>query len=94
MFSRHRLRRINSKERYQRCKHDLQANPSKIEGADVLTHRYAGTVTHKTGEYICPPAAPEPGSELSRNEELGEQLMKLASELVAEKTGEKPLSYY
>jgi hypothetical protein len=28
----------------------------------------------KSGKYLCPPATPEPGSELARNEELGEQL--------------------
>ena len=48
---------------------------------------YCSTVIDKSGEYICPPATPEPGSELSRNEELGEQLMKLTRDLVKEKFG-------
>ena len=48
---------------------------------------FAATSTEKSGEYICPPAIPEPGSDLARNEELGEQLMKLTRELVKEKFG-------
>jgi hypothetical protein len=50
---------------------------------------YCSTVTDKSGEYICPPATPEPGSELARSEELGEQLMKLTREVVREKFGEQ-----
>ena len=46
---------------------------------------FAATVTEKSGEYICPPATVEPGSELARNDQLGEQLMKLTRELVKEK---------
>ena len=46
---------------------------------------YAATKTEKSGEYICPPAIVEPGSELSRDPELGEQLMKLTREIVATK---------
>lgn len=46
---------------------------------------YAATKTTKSGEYICPPAIPEPGTELSQNAELGEQLMKLTREIVQEK---------
>jgi len=48
---------------------------------------YASTKTTKTGEYICPPAVPEPGSGLANDEQLGEQLMKLTRELVKEKFG-------
>ena len=50
---------------------------------------FCATKTERSGEYICPPATPEPGSELARNEELGEQLMKLTRELVREKFGEQ-----
>lgn len=46
---------------------------------------FAATATTKSGEYICPPAVPESGSELSQDEALGEQLMKLTRELVTEK---------
>jgi len=56
----------------------------QFEGA--LSTLYASTVTENSGEYICPPAAPEQGSDLANNEELGEQLMKLTRELVTEKT--------
>ena len=48
---------------------------------------FAATKTTKSGEYICPPATPEPGSEFANNEELGEQLMKLTRELVKDKFG-------
>lgn len=47
---------------------------------------YAATATERSGEYVCPPAIVEPGSELSRDRELGEALMKLTRELVAQKT--------
>ncbi|MCJ1257603.1 hypothetical protein MMC24_005429 [Lignoscripta atroalba] len=47
---------------------------------------FAATTTSKSGEYICPPAVPESGSELAQNDQLGEQLMKLTTEIVREKT--------
>ena len=47
---------------------------------------YAATKTTKSGEYICPPAVPEPGSKLANDEQLGENMMKLTRELVKEKT--------
>ena len=47
---------------------------------------FAATAIKESGQYICPPAVPEPGSEQSRSEELGEQLMKLTVEIVKEKT--------
>jgi len=47
---------------------------------------FAATTTEKSGQYICPPAIVEPGSELARNEALSEQLMKLTWQLVDEKT--------
>lgn len=58
----------------------------KMMGA--VSTMFAATKTEKSGEYICPPAIPEPGSELSRNEALGEQLMKFTREIVREKTYE------
>lgn len=48
---------------------------------------FAATKTEKTGEYICPPAIPEPGNQLMQDAELGEQLMKLTDEIVREKWG-------
>lgn len=56
----------------------------QFEGA--LSALYASTVTERSGEYICPPATVEQGSELARNEELAEQMMKLTREVVTEKT--------
>ena len=47
---------------------------------------FASTKTEKSGQYICPPAVPESGSELSQDEELGERLMKLTVEVVKERT--------
>lgn len=56
----------------------------QFEGA--LPTLYATTVTEKSGEYVCPPAIPEPGSDLAQNEQLGEDLMKLTRDIVTEKT--------
>jgi len=38
---------------------------------------FCATTMEKSGEYLYPPTTPEAGSELARNEELGEQLMRL-----------------
>lgn len=48
---------------------------------------FAATKTEKTGEYICPPAIPESGSQLMQDAQLGEQLMKLTDQIVREKWG-------
>ncbi|KAL8898027.1 MAG: hypothetical protein Q9192_002285 [Flavoplaca navasiana] len=47
---------------------------------------FAATKTPKSGEYICPPAIPESGTDLAQNEELGEKLMKLTRDVIKEKT--------
>lgn len=47
---------------------------------------FAATKTTKSGEYICPPAIPEPGTELAQDPELAERLMKLTREVIKEKT--------
>ncbi|MCJ1437777.1 hypothetical protein MMC27_007164 [Xylographa pallens] len=52
----------------------------------AVSTMFAATKTTKSGEYICPPAIPEPGSDMAQNEELGEQLMKLTIEIIKEKT--------
>ena len=57
---------------------------SNFEGA--VSTMYAATATEKSGEYVCPPADAESGSELAQSVELGEQLMRLTREVVAEKT--------
>ncbi|KAF4337748.1 4-hydroxybenzoate benzoate ligase [Fusarium beomiforme] len=46
---------------------------------------YAATVTDKSGQYICPPAVPESGNELSQNERLGDQLMELTRKIISDK---------
>ncbi|KAF2238464.1 NAD(P)-binding protein [Viridothelium virens] len=64
-------------------------NPAKkdiFEGC--MSTMFASTKTEKSGEYITPPAIPEQGSDMSRDEGLGEQLMRLTRELVADKTAE------
>ncbi|KAH6898047.1 hypothetical protein B0T10DRAFT_525470 [Thelonectria olida] len=55
----------------------------QFDGA--LSSVYAATLTERSGEYICPPATAETGSELSQNEELGEQLMELTRKIISEK---------
>jgi len=47
---------------------------------------FAATKTTKSGEYICPPATPESGSELAQSVELQENLMRLTREVIKEKT--------
>ena len=47
---------------------------------------FAATVTDKGGQYICPPAVPEPGNKLAQDEELGDRLMELTRKVIMEKT--------
>ena len=49
---------------------------------------FAATKATKSGEYICPPAVPELGSEMAQDDELGEKLMKLTRDVVKDKTYE------
>ncbi|KAF2172470.1 hypothetical protein M409DRAFT_50164 [Zasmidium cellare ATCC 36951] len=58
---------------------------TQFDGA--LSTLYASTVTRDSGQYICPPAAPEPGNELAQNYQLAENLMKLTREVVRERGG-------
>jgi len=57
---------------------------TQFEGA--VSTMYAATMTEKSGQYICPPAIVEQGSELARDDELGERLMKLTWQVVKGKT--------
>ena len=66
---------------------DVMAPFKKDQFEGAVSTVYAATAVEKSGMYICPPADPEPGSELSRNVELGEQLMRLMREIVQEKMG-------
>ncbi|KAI1505206.1 hypothetical protein F5X99DRAFT_405096 [Biscogniauxia marginata] len=47
---------------------------------------YAATCTTESGQYICPPAVPEPGSKLARDDALGDRLMELTRNVIMEKT--------
>ena len=57
---------------------------NQFEGC--VSTMYAATKTTKSGEYICPPAIPEPGSAMSHDEELAERLMKLTRDVMKKKT--------
>ena len=48
---------------------------------------YAITMTDRSGQYICAPAIPEAGTELSQSEELADNLMELTKNVVKEKLG-------
>ncbi|KAL8783741.1 MAG: hypothetical protein Q9213_004422 [Squamulea squamosa] len=52
----------------------------------AVSTMFAATKTTKSGQYICPPAVPESGSNLAQDEELGERLMKLTRDVIKEKT--------
>ncbi|KAH7320513.1 hypothetical protein B0J17DRAFT_685043 [Rhizoctonia solani] len=54
---------------------------------------YAATKTDCTGEYVCAPAIPEPGSDLSRDDALGEQLMALTKQVLKTKA-QMDLDFY
>jgi len=53
---------------------------------------YAVTMADKSGQYICPPATPEAGSDLSQSEELGDRLMELTRNVVREKMGSESVA--
>ncbi|CAE6482122.1 unnamed protein product [Rhizoctonia solani] len=46
---------------------------------------YVATKTESTGQYVCPPAIPEDGSDFSRDDELGERLMALTKQVLKSK---------
>ncbi|KAL1607520.1 hypothetical protein SLS59_002488 [Nothophoma quercina] len=57
---------------------------TQFEGA--VSTMYAATTTEKSGQYICPPATVEKGSDKANDVELGERLMDLTWKIVKEKT--------
>lgn len=57
---------------------------SQWDGAVSMV--YAATTIKESGQYICPPAIPEPGSKLSQDDALGDQLMELTRKIITEKT--------
>lgn len=58
----------------------------KTQWEGCVSTVWAATCADKSGEYICPPVTPEPGSEMSRDEQMAEDLMKLTRDVVTEKT--------
>lgn len=64
------------------------ARPFKKEPFEgALSTLYAATTTKNSGEYVCPPAAIEPGSELSRSTHLQDNLMRLTQKVLKEQGG-------
>ncbi|KAF3000907.1 hypothetical protein E8E13_008289 [Curvularia kusanoi] len=57
---------------------------TQFEGA--VSTMFAATKTEKSGQYICPPAIVEKGSDKANDVELGERLMELTWKVVKEKT--------
>lgn len=58
----------------------------KTQFEGCVSTMFAATKTESSGQYICPPAIVEQGSELANNDQLGEQLMDLTWKVVKEKT--------
>ena len=56
-----------------------------LQGA--VSSIYLATKSTKSGEYILPPAVPDPGTPKSQDEALGERLMSLTREVIENKTG-------
>ncbi|KAI0848025.1 hypothetical protein F5Y00DRAFT_239627 [Daldinia vernicosa] len=50
----------------------------------VLT-MFAATYTQDSGQYICPPAVPEPGSKLAQDDALADRLIELTWKVVTDK---------
>ncbi|OSS43511.1 hypothetical protein B5807_11901 [Epicoccum nigrum] len=57
---------------------------TQFEGA--VSTMFAATRTEKSGQYICPPAIVEQGSDKANDVELGERLMDLTWKTIKEKT--------
>ncbi|KAK7928933.1 hypothetical protein PG985_005931 [Apiospora marii] len=59
---------------------------SQFEGC--VSSMFAATQTEKGGQYICPPAVPEPGNAMAQDDALADRLMELTRKVVMEKTGD------
>ncbi|KAF2755661.1 NAD(P)-binding protein [Pseudovirgaria hyperparasitica] len=59
----------------------------KTQFEGCVSTMFAATTTTNTGQYICPPAIVEKGSDKANDMELMEQLMKITKEIVEQKTG-------
>lgn len=56
---------------------------NQFEGA--VPSVYAVTMTDRSGQYICAPATVEQGSEMSRSDQLADDLMALTRKIVSER---------
>lgn len=56
----------------------------QFQGA--VSMMYIATTTEESGQYVCPPCVPEPGSEQSQDAALGDRLMELTRSLVSDIT--------
>ncbi|KAJ8115019.1 hypothetical protein OPT61_g3236 [Boeremia exigua] len=57
---------------------------TQFEGA--VSTLFAATATEESGQYVCPPATVERGSQMANDVELGERLMDVTWRIVREKT--------
>ena len=57
----------------------------KTQWMGAVPTLYNVTKTEESGQYICPPAVPEPGSDKAQDVALGEALMDLTIKIVKEK---------
>lgn len=65
----------------------IAAQPfKKTQFEGCVSTMFAATKTEKSGQYICPPATVEQGSDKANDAELGERLMDLTWKIVKEKT--------
>jgi len=55
---------------------------TQFEGA--VPSVYAVTMTDRSGQYICPPATVEEGSDLSQKDQLANNLMDLTRKVISE----------
>lgn len=58
----------------------------KTQFEGCVSTMFAATTTEKSGQYICPPAIVEQGSDKANDDEMGERLMDLTWRIVKEKT--------
>ncbi|OLN92255.1 putative oxidoreductase bli-4, mitochondrial [Colletotrichum chlorophyti] len=63
-----------------------------FEGA--VSAVYAGTTAKESGQFICPPAVPEPGSKQSQDDALGDKLMELTQKILKEKSQQGDVTFY
>ena len=74
----------------------------KDQWQGCVSAMFSATKTEKSGQYICPPAIPEPGNALFQDEDgkLAESLMALTRQVIKEKTYSKsvekgcPMEFY